>query len=158
MSKTKAITKRNEVPSTRRRRKPVSWRERLQMMRRADGRRARDVPRTRGDLLVELEPKVRGLWWSSTEQHLRLDRQDDTIDKLNERLATLHEYVSNMVALHEYKAHGELISITERPPLELPTAPQEPQFRLVKGGLTESATIVSSANRPQLTLLKGGAE
>jgi hypothetical protein len=47
------------------------------------------------------------------------------------------------------EAHGKLISIAVRAPLELPAAPVGTQLTLLKGGLSESATVVPGVNRPR---------
>jgi hypothetical protein len=115
-------------------------------------------------ILEDIEPKVRGLWGLSGEHHQRFNRHEDVLDRIMTVLgehsslfcsfsSALRKEFDARLRLHEYRGHGELVSMTEPEPLEEPKAPDRPQLRLLQGGLSDSAPRVPSPNRPELRAL-----
>lgn len=141
MSKTNATTKRKKVARGHRRRPRLTT---MQLQ----------------TILKEIEPMVRTLYCRGYENHQRFEHIEDRLDSISELpwsafriYECLRHEMEERLRIHEYRGHGELVSMPEAASFVQPTAAPRPQLRLLKGGLPESAPRAPSSERPQLRLL-----
>lgn len=143
MSKTKATTRRNKVTHSEATRP----------------RRRRSEPTTRAlkKQLAAIETCTEAQLNFIRCRIFALEERLDGKIGLVDRIDSLRSELLSCLRIHEYRGHGELVSMSMSEPSPEPSdslkTTEPPSLRLVKGGLPDSALRKPSSNRPVLRLL-----